>query len=73
MTLFAIYYKDARERRHVIAVQAHTPEDALEQCIAYQNDYNGFYCDVPPDRDDVVEIDVRPIEGVQVLWHQDYD
>lgn len=61
--LYAIPFTDARERHHVVAVEADTPENALDLCIRYQTQngpgyqgwyYNGFNrC---PDLDDVVEI-----------------
>ena len=79
MKLYAVSYKDARDRRHVVAVPAETPQAALDQIIFFQEQdkdtphywYNGFYCDERPSLDDVVEIDHE--EGVQILFHEDYD
>lgn len=73
MKLFAIYYRDARERRHVVAVRAATPEEAIQRCIAYQEGYNGFHYDIVPRAQDVVEIDPAEDEPVQLLYHDDYD
>ncbi len=81
MAQYAIPYTDTRERKHVVAVEANTPEEALEKVIAFQTQngpefsgwyYNGFDI-TPPDIEDVVEIQVSIEDSVQILWHQDYD
>jgi len=66
--LFAIYFIDGRERKHVAAVYAATDEEALQMVTAYQAEYEGFL--KAPTAENVVEI--NPSE-VQILWHQDYD
>ncbi len=70
--LFAIPFTDGRERKHVVAVRATTPEDAVALVIAYQEGYEGFYRREPVAAD-AVEITPDADEPVQVLWHQDYD
>jgi len=78
--LFAIPYSDRRGRKHVVAVLAETPDEALSLVIKFQIQdeseegvwyYNGF--EITPDLDDVEEIQPDENEPVQILWHQDYD
>lgn len=71
--LFSVPFWDARERKHVAAVRAATPEDAIRLVTAYQEQYGGFLYAIPPEVKDVVEINPDPGEPVQILWHQDYD
>ncbi len=70
--LFAIPYTDGRERKHVAAIRAATPEAALQALVAYQAGYEGFHYAEPTLRD-VVVIDPDADGQVQILWHQDYD
>lgn len=70
--LFAIPFTDKRDRKHVVAVRATTPEEALELLAAFQEGYEGFLWGVPELRE-VVEIEPDESYPVQVLWHEDYD
>lgn len=77
--LFAVPYRDARERRHVVAILAATPTEAIEKLIAFQAQWpgqyyaTGFNYDILPEEGSLVEINPDADEPVQVLWHEDYD
>ncbi len=68
MNLYAIFFVDGRERKHVAAVAAPTPQEALNRLIKNE----GIL--YPPHLEDVEPINPAEYEdGVQVLWHQNYD
>ncbi len=78
--LYAVNFKDRRDRCHVAVIRAATPAQAIERVVAYQTERGDFYYDIlPKEADDMVE--VRFVEDEQdptsndvcVVWHEDYD
>jgi len=74
MNQYAVYYRDGRDRKHVVAIAASNPQEAVDRLIAFQSQYEGFWCDDLPTVEDVVVIEpAESPDRVQILYHQDYD
>jgi hypothetical protein len=77
--LYAVNFRDRRDRRHVVIVKAASVEESIQKVVDFATDRMDFYYDILPKRDDVVKIKFMTDEqdptgnDIHIVWHEDYD